>query len=322
MPKIDEVIEFIRRNRGIDLPSRQLELPLSDDAATAGFRFDDIELGPRVQEPDMSLDSPMFRDMYKAQGAYENLIKNRTSNLNNQPFAPIAASAAREARAASMAPSGASEGWKRLSAMANDPNAQRAALGVGGAAALGAGGYMMMGAPEPAAEATSPDLTDGGNNADLVEESRPAPVVEAQDEEQAFTDMFKRQYLAREAKRAATPDMQPSMEPASAPEDYSFQARELINQLNDMRRQAGGEVPEAQGMMQEINRLLAMSDNQRNAPGYQPTMPTDYHGEAQRLIQQLNDMRRKAGGEVPQAQQIMAEVRRLQAMGDRMRNAG
>jgi hypothetical protein len=32
-------------------------------------------------------------------------------------------------------------------------------------------------------------------------------------------------------------------------------------------------------------------------------------------------MRQQAGGEVPQAQQIMAEVRRIQALGDQQRNA-
>jgi hypothetical protein len=43
--------------------------------------------------------------------------------------------------------------------------------------------------------------------------------------------------------------------------------------------------------------------------------------QAQALIAQLNEMRKKAGGEVPQAQKIMAEVRRLQAIGDQQRNA-
>ena len=105
------------------------------------------------------------------------------------------------------------------------------------------------------------------------------------------------------------------------PADYSFQARELMNKLNAMRRQAGGEIPEAPQMMAEINRLLGMSNQQRNAPGYQPAMPTDHHGQAQMLLQKLNAMRMEAGGEVPEAQQIMAAVRRLQAMGDQMRNA-
>jgi hypothetical protein len=101
--------------------------------------------------------------------------------------------------------------------------------------------------------------------------------------------------------------------------DPAYEARQILQKLNAMRRAAGGEVPEAQAMMAEANRLLAMADETRNAPGYEPEMPTDYHGQATLLIQKLNQMRRQAGGEVPQAAQIMAEVRRLQAMGDNQR---
>jgi len=127
------------------------------------------------------------------------------------------------------------------------------------------------------------DSTDG--TADLAEESRPAPKVEA------------------------TP---------VSPRD---QAQALIAQLNQMRRAAGGEVPEAQKMMAEINRLMAMSNQSRNAMTPQQAQGSkDPHIQAQALIAQLNQMRQKAGGEVPQAQQMMAEVRRLQAMGDQQRN--
>lgn len=128
------------------------------------------------------------------------------------------------------------------------------------------------------------DSTDG--TADLVEESRPAPKVEA-------TQV--------------------------SPRD---QAQALIAQLNQMRRAAGGEVPEAAQMMQEINRLMAMSNQSRNAMTPQQAQgSSDPHIQAQALIAQLNQMRQKAGGEVPQAQQIMAEVRRLQSLGDQQRNA-
>lgn len=132
---------------------------------------------------------------------------------------------------------------------------------------------------------SEPALSDTSGTEDLVEESRPAPRV------------------------AATPD-------------YSYEARQLMDRLNAMRREAGGEVPEAKAMMAEVNRLLGMSNGQRNAPGYKPAMPTDYHGEAQRLLQDLNARRQRAGGEVPDAPQVMAKVRQLQATGDRMRNAG
>lgn len=130
------------------------------------------------------------------------------------------------------------------------------------------------------------DSTDG--TSDLAEESRPAPKVEA------------------------------SPAPEVSPRD---QAQALIAKLNQMRRQAGGEVPEAQQMMQEINRLMALSNQQRNSMTPQQAQGSkDPHIQAQALIAQLNQMRQQAGGEVPQAQQIMAEVRRLQAMGDQQRN--
>jgi hypothetical protein len=129
------------------------------------------------------------------------------------------------------------------------------------------------------------EMDSTAGTADLVEESRPAPKVEA-------TQV--------------------------SPRD---QAQALIAQLNQMRRAAGGEVPEAAQMMQEINRLMAMSNQSRNAMTPQQAQgSSDPHIQAQALIAQLNQMRQKAGGEVPQAQQIMAEVRKLQAIGDKQRN--
>jgi hypothetical protein len=110
----------------------------------------------------------------------------------------------------------------------------------------------------------------------------------------------------------------PSVQTSVSPRD---QAQALIAQLNQMRRDAGGEVPQARQMMQEIDRLMALSNQQRNAmTPKQAQGSSDPHIQAQALIAQLNEMRQQAGGEVPQAQQIMAEVRRLQAMGDQRRN--
>lgn len=203
-------------------------------------------------------------------------------------------------------PPGASPGWKQLAGAANSPAGRRiaAAAGIAGA---GIGGWNMFPRDE---DAEGEGITDTSGTEDLAAESRPAPSVEPSmpPEEQEFADRFKRQYLAREAKR-------------NAPVDYSFQAREMIGKLNAMRREAGGEVPEAKAMMAEINRLLELSNKQKNAPGYEPPMPTDYHGEAQRLLQKLNAHRMEVGGEVPETQQVMAEVRRLQALGDQQRNA-
>lgn len=101
------------------------------------------------------------------------------------------------------------------------------------------------------------------------------------------------------------------------------QAHEMIAKLNLMRRNAGGEVPEAPAMQREINRLLAMSNQTMAAAsrGEVAMAGNDPHAQATRLLAQLNQMRREAGGEVPQARQIMAEVARLQQMGDAQRNA-
>ena len=101
------------------------------------------------------------------------------------------------------------------------------------------------------------------------------------------------------------------------------QAHELIAKLNLMRRNAGGEVPEAPAMQREINRLLAMSNQTMAAAsrGEVAMAGNDPHAQATRLLAQLNQMRREAGGEVPQAQQIMAEVARLNRLGDAQRNA-
>ena len=101
------------------------------------------------------------------------------------------------------------------------------------------------------------------------------------------------------------------------------QAHEMIAKLNLMRRNAGGEVPEAPAMQREINRLLALSNQTMAAAsrGEVAMAGNDPHAQATRLLAQLNQMRREAGGEVPQARQIMAEVARLQQMGDAQRNA-
>lgn len=185
-------------------------------------------------------------------------------------------------------PPGASAGWRSLAGAANSPTGRRVAAG---AAAAGGGIAWNMFPREGDAPPVRGDLTDASGTADLAEESRPVPKVEPTAGE-------------------------------DAPPDYSYQARQLMNQLNALRRKAGGEVPESRAMMAEVNRLLSMSNNQRNAPEYKPAMPTDHHGEAQRLIQDLNARRAAEGGEVPDAPQVMAKVRQLQAMGDRMRNAG
>jgi hypothetical protein len=170
-----------------------------------------------------------------------------------------------------------------------DPRSWINPLLVGGGLVAGAAAYNALNQPKPDKSAAAPAPEDGltstGGTADLAEESRPVPAVQTED-------------------------------------DPRERAQSLIAQLNQMRRQAGGEVPEAAAMMQEINRLMALSNQRRNAMTPQQAQgSSDPHVQAQALIAKLNDMRRQAGGEVPQAQQIMGEVRRLQALGDQRRNA-
>lgn len=246
--------------------------------------LDDFDHAMQAAGPDMSLGSPLWHQMDKGARAYDNLSKGRTANLRNQnpDLVQIARQNINDANASAAA---------RRAADSQPSETLAAAIDLGVPAVVAAGGAYALsrnGMPEPAAEATG-ELTSTGGTADLAAESRPAPKVES------------------------------SPAPQVSPRD---QAQALIARLNKMRRDAGGEVPEAPQMMAEINRLMAQSNTQRNAmTPKQAQGSSDPHIQAQALIAQLNEMRRKAGGEVPQAQQIMAEVRRLQAAGDQRRNA-
>jgi hypothetical protein len=159
------------------------------------------------------------------------------------------------------------------------------------AAGLGAAAGVKMGL-----DALGP--TEPEANADLVAESRPAPSVEA----------------TEEVPEPTTPQ---------APRDYSMEARALINRLNDMRRAAGGEVPEAPAMMQEINRLLEMGNETRRATyvAAPQDQASQLFQQAQALIEQVNAMYSQGmSPNSPQVQRIMAQVRQLQAQGDAIRN--
>jgi hypothetical protein len=107
-----------------------------------------------------------------------------------------------------------------------------------------------------------------------------------------------------------------------APISPRDQAQELIRKLNLMRRDARGEVPEAPAMQREIDRLMAMSNQTMAAAsrGEVATGGSDYHMQAARLMAQRNDMLRR-GMPTQQAQQMMAEITRLQRLGDEQRNA-
>lgn len=278
-------------------------LPLSDPSVAA--QLDNAAQGG----PDMSLGTPLFDQMYKSHGAYDNLRAGRTVNLRNQPFARAAQDAIQEANARSAKMRAAMEASAARGEVMQDVGMM--AGGAAAAGAMGAGAYALtragLGAgqktapPKPApqkaaAPAKSSDdplfadkqpLTSTGGTAELANESRPVPAVPT----------------------------------STSPRD---QAQELIAKLNAGHR-AGTITPsQDQQMRTEIDRLLALSNTQRNAMTPQQAKGSDDpHIQAQALIAQLNEMRaaRPGGGEVPQAQQIMAEVRRLQALGDQRRNA-
>lgn len=167
------------------------------------------------------------------------------------------------------------------------------------AGAVGAGTAAYLLRPSGTAPATSEDSdVQSGGEADLAAETSPPPSI------------------------LATDDV-PEPTVVQAPVDYSMQARSLINRLNDMRRAAGGEVPEAPAMMAEINRLLAMGNKTRRATAV--AAPQDDAGQlyqqAQSMIDQVNQMyRRGMSPNSPEVQRVMAQVRQLQARGDAIRN--
>lgn len=107
------------------------------------------------------------------------------------------------------------------------------------------------------------------------------------------------------------------------PIDYSLEARKLIDKLNAMRRQAGGEVPEAAKMQSEIQRLLDLGNKTRKAT-YAAAPQDDasrMYQQAQGMIDQVNALYRQGHSQgSPQVQKIMSEVRRLQSAGDAIRN--
>jgi hypothetical protein len=323
--------DFVVDPDGVARAARQMELPLLSDMGTestnlylgrmraahgaddsygsanrlnANFSRDIPPLAPQAA-PDMDLGSDLWHQMDKSARGYENIVKGRTGNLRNQnpDLARIAQqniqgqnAAAAARRAADSQPSGAMD-------LAMDVAVPAAIVG-GGALATS-----QLGQP--------PMAPAGATTADLAAESRPAPAVAATDDdgiptdEAAFTEMFKRQYQEREDKRQA--------KGKGGYADPSDRAKAIFDDLNARRRTAGREVPEAAKMEAEANSFLALSNSQRNAPGYKPRNPSDPREQAQILLQKLNADRMEAGGEVPHSQQVLAEVRRLQAMGDQQR---
>lgn len=283
--------------------------------------LDAIEVPP-APAAGMDLGSDLWTQMSRASGRNNALLSGRQDNLRNQPFAPIARDAMQAQQAA---PALRAQQSQQRTATAQDLAMMGGAVAAGGAGLYGAVTLARQGvrpgvtaeAPMPATPAATPApsaLTSTGGTAELAAESRPAPAID----DSRFADTFKGQYNAREQKREAA---------GQGGYDPRQQAEILIGELNARRQKAGREIPEAPQMMAQINALLAKSNEMRNsrspraAAKVANSNPQDPHAKAQSLIAQLNEMRQRAGGEVPQAQQIMAEVRRLQAQGDEMRNA-
>lgn len=285
-------------------------LPFTDPSVAAKL---DGAMPPAA--PDMDLGTPLFDQMNKSAGAFDNLLRGRTANLRNQPFAKPAQAAIREANDNAARMRAAMKASAERGEVMQDAGA--IAAGVGAAGALGAGALAMMSpgaAPQKQAAAAPPAAPEP------APEPAPKPAPPARkpvdplfEDKGALTSTGGTAELANEARPV------PSVAASTDPRE---QAQAMIAQLNAGHR-AGTITPaQDQQMRSEIDRLLALSNKARNAmTPQQAAGSSDPHVQAQALLAKLNEMRRKAGGEVPQAQQIMAEVRRLQAAGDQRRNA-
>jgi hypothetical protein len=296
------------------VPSRSFDLPVGDMTPPPSTpRFDGITAGNVPSAPDFSLGSPLWNQMDKGARSYENLRTGRTANLRNQN--PDLVRVAQQNIQDANAYSARSQAQMLEQAAANKEMLQ-AGAGIGATAAavygLFPGGNNSL---PPGGDKSPPP--QGSTTADLAAESRPVPPVPATNadgwprEEAQFLERFKRQYLAREERRKRQGE--------GGYADPSDKAKAILDDLNARRRKAGGEVPEAKQMMAEANRLLAMGNAQRNAPGYTPRDPSNPREQAQILLQKLNADRMEAGGEVPHSRQVMAEVERLQKMYDQGR---
>jgi hypothetical protein len=163
-----------------------------------------------------------------------------------------------------------------------------------------------------------------GSTAELANESRPAPVVApSEDSEKAFTEKFKRPYTERENKRQAQ-GAGTYPKPAADPR---AEAEGLMKDLTARRMAAGGEVADGAATEARIRKLMEQSNQMRNSQTPQQMQaaaaaaPQDYHAQARAMLADLNDRASRMGGTPPDMQKVLAEVRRLNALGDEQRNA-
>ena len=266
---------------------------------------------PRAPQPDL-MDA--FRGDFERQG---DRLASEMGSLSDDIAPPAPAPAppprapddlgravdASRARSAAPQPSRVVDDGEMPPRLARGPSRQRppisdnarTAAKVAGIGALGAAAQLGMQGivgPGPDGLAPVPNITRpprAFSTADLAAETSPPPQIMTQE---------------------------------PAPISPREQAQELMRDLNLRRREAGGEIPEAPAMMREIDRLMAMSNQTMAAAsrGEVATGGNDPHMQAARLMAQRNEMLRR-GMPTQQAQQMMAEIQRLQRLGDEQRNA-
>gem|GEM_PF-5522204 len=128
------------------------------------------------------------------------------------------------------------------------------------------------------------DNGNGSGTADLAEESRPAPKVEA------------------------TPDV-PKPTVKQGQPDYAAQARQLIARANDIQRQAGRQTPESIALINEANRLYELAAEGRRSGSQPAIMPVEQQN------QQTSSIQRDARQQITQNQgdDYRSQARRMMA---------
>ena len=314
--RVDDVPARVTANVDPDVVRYLDDLSAQDNAFKTRFGFDPDKVYEPIDgvavaarrmdagvpaQPNLGLESPLFPQMSRAQDAFDNLRKGRTSNLRNQPFAQPAGAAIRDAAADS------------IRAMQRDRMAERAMM-VGGAAGAAGLGTMIAGSHNNMSDAVqaSPPAKPMAAPAPAAPMAAPqAPGLSP--EEQAFADKFKSQIAGHEAR----------VEPAYEADRMAMQARQMLADLNARRRAAGGEVPDAAEVTAKADAMLAQANAIRNESTYRPLPQQGVRGQkagsrqqAIAMIQALNADRQRAGGEVPDAPQREAAIRQLLAQAD------
>ncbi len=136
-------------------------------------------------------------------------------------------------------------------------------------------------------------------------------------------------------KRFVTPEPAPAPAPVADDSDPSGEAHKMIDKLNAMRRvkPGGGEVQEGPAMMKEINRLLALGDEKRNAPLRKPSAPqrggaptqtsgqaaVKFQQEAREQMARLNQYRKQGSLSPAIDRQMTNEINHLFHLADEAR---